>query len=326
MIVHIHKLPVPWPPFETHVYLIGAKGKSWILIDTGFPSENGFSELLSFLEKHGGIDTLEAVVLTHGHPDHYGNAFRLKELKPEVQVFAHGDDINRVVHLPKEERRRAAIMGQDYLLRNGTPEDRLDIVSSQSRSYFTRRYQLLPEEVQALDEELSAGGLVLRVFPVPGHTPGHIVLFHEGTGSLFCGDHLYPKGVPVPLLYFPVPEERFRNLPAWLKSLEIFEMLQPGTVYPGHFGPFENWREILQKVRSRTERKKAAVLEILKQGPRTVYDLGKELYPGIPDEFWSFRFSEAQGFLDVLEEEGLVEQVREGEKTYYHLSGSGLNI
>ena len=43
-----------------------------------------------------------------------------------------------------------------------------------------------PRKVQAMEE----GDLIqdLQVLSTPGHTPGHISIFHEGTGTLFIGD------------------------------------------------------------------------------------------------------------------------------------------
>jgi glyoxylase-like metal-dependent hydrolase (beta-lactamase superfamily II) len=307
------KLKIPWPFFEVNVFIL-KEGDRFALIDTGFPTEENFYELeKAIFDICGGWQKLEFIILTHGHPDHYGNAREILN-KVKVPIFVHEKDKDRVIELPKEIRREAAEFAVEFLIKNGVPQDKLSIVERQSKSYFTRKYQVEEQDIIPIQDEIYFGGTKIRVFHTPGHTPGHIILYIEKEGTIFSGDHIFSRGFPVPLLFFPKKEDRFRNLPNWLRSLKILEELDISCVFPGHLEPFSNVKEVVSKMRKRVEKQKEKVLKIILESPKTLYEIGNSLYPDLPDEFWTFKFSEAQGYIDVLQDEGLVsEKIENGQ-------------
>ena len=67
-------------------YLVGTPGGPWVLVDTGLPH---LSALLRRRAEqlHGGRPP-EAIVLTHGHFDHAGNALDLSR-RWDAPVYAH---------------------------------------------------------------------------------------------------------------------------------------------------------------------------------------------------------------------------------------------
>ncbi len=298
------KLKIPWPFFSVNVFLVGARGE-YILIDAGFPSEQNFQELWNFVSSDAGsLERIKYIILTHGHPDHYGNLPSILFQK-NIPVVVHPEDKDRVVQLPKEEREEAAKFAFEFLTKNGVPEDKLHIIHRQSKSYFTRKYQVNEDNVIFLDR-IDVGGLEFKIIHVPGHTPGHILLYLEKDGIAFAGDHIFSRGFPVPLLFFPKKQDRFRNLPNWLKSLEVFETLDVKKVFPGHLEEFENIQDVVAKMKNRVMKMEDKILNIISYKPMTIYEIGESLYPSVPDEFWSFKFSEAQGYVDILEEKGAI--------------------
>jgi glyoxylase-like metal-dependent hydrolase (beta-lactamase superfamily II) len=318
MEIKIIKLKIPWPFFEVNVIIL-KEGDKFALIDTGFPSDENFAQLdKAILDFCGSWTKIEFIILTHGHPDHYGNAREILN-KNKIPIFIHENDKDRVIELPKELRKEAAEFAAEYLIKNGVPHDKLSIVQGQSKSYFTRKYQVDDTDVMHIEDEIYIGGSKIKVFHTPGHTPGHIILYAEKDGIIFSGDHIFSRGFPVPLLFFPKKEERFRNLPNWLKNLKIFEELDISRVFPGHLEPFSNVKEVVSKIKERAEKQKEKVLNIISQSPRTIYDIGNLLYPNIPDEFWSFKFSEAQGYIDLLQDEGLVSETIENGKIFFEI-------
>src|SRR5207248_2743830 len=78
-------------------------------------------------------------------------------------------------------------------------------------------------------EELELAGISFEVIPVPGHSPGHLSYYTDG--SLFSGDVLFQGGVG----RTDLPYADWDTLLASIANLG--ERLPPQTVvYPGH-GP-----------------------------------------------------------------------------------------
>src|SRR5256886_15953348 len=79
---------VGWLPVSfTNVYFIGRPGGKWIVVDTGFPG--GAREILAAAEaRFGSGSRTEAIVLTHGHIDHAGNAAALAD-EWDAPIYAH---------------------------------------------------------------------------------------------------------------------------------------------------------------------------------------------------------------------------------------------
>lgn len=309
------KIKIPWPFFEVNVFLIESKNE-YAIIDTGLSYQDNFKKLYEFIEGTCGWNRIKFIILTHGHPDHYGNIKDIFHNIRKIPILLHPKDNDRVLEIPKEERKEGAIFAYEYLAKNGVPEDKLEIIKEQSKSYFTSKYRIQKEDV-FFQDEIQIGETTLKVFQTPGHTPGHVILYDEKNGTVFAGDHVFSKGFPVPLLFFTKKEDRFQNLPAWISSLKILEQLDIKVVYPGHLEPIYEIKAVVSKMKERVEKMKKKVYDIVSTQPITIYEIGQKLYPNVPDEFWSFKFSEAQGYIDLLKNENLIKSSEENGKIYY---------
>ncbi len=110
------------------------------------------------------------IIVTHSHVDHVGGLSRLVE-QTGAQVAVHDDDAD------------------DVRVGRGAP---LDPTTTVGR-LRTRNYAADPAPV---DTELHDGDVLgvaggLRVVHTPGHTPGHVSLLHEPTGTLITGDAIW---------------------------------------------------------------------------------------------------------------------------------------
>ncbi|MCH2112022.1 MAG: MBL fold metallo-hydrolase [Planctomycetes bacterium] len=154
----IHEIPVT--PFQQNSTL-------WICEETGQAAACDVGDaqpILDAVEKLGC--TLEKIVATHGHLDHIGGTFELLEATGLEFWFPMGDD-----WLRKE-------------------------ITNQSLMYGWRELQI-PE----VHHELNHGDLVqvgaqkLEVRHCPGHTPGHVVFYHQESSQLVAGDVLFQGSV-----------------------------------------------------------------------------------------------------------------------------------
>lgn len=138
------------------------------LVDTGTTKEVG--ALLRAVADAGRAPAdISRIVLTHAHPDHVQAAPELRE-RTGARVLVHHADAAWLAlgHVPPEGRSGAGARNYDRLpAARWTP-------------------------FQA-DDTLSDGDVVggLRVVHTPGHSPGHVALLHEPTGTLLVGDAVF---------------------------------------------------------------------------------------------------------------------------------------
>lgn len=157
-----------------------------ILVDTGYPGQLPlFREAMA---KAGvPFDKLSKVIVTHQDLDHIGSLPAILNASPQrVEVLAH-------------EVEKPYIQGEKRLLKI-TPQAIAQAVNSlpaemseQQRKAFKAGLENPPkanvDKTVADEEELPyCGGIT--VITTPGHTPGHISLYHKKSKTLITGDTL----------------------------------------------------------------------------------------------------------------------------------------
>ena len=157
-------------------------GVEGTLIDAGLGP--GTAQILENI-RGDGIDPgiVKRVALTHAHADHGGGCAAMKRALG-VEIYA-----------PK---------GTRAWLENAD-EDAINLTRAKAAGGYARDYKLEPVEVAAeLDDgdALPAGGLVLEVMRMPGHTNEHncYLLRTDGKTGLFSGDFVFWQG-KILLLY-----------------------------------------------------------------------------------------------------------------------------
>ncbi|CAH1196201.1 putative metallo-hydrolase YflN [Paenibacillus allorhizoplanae] len=157
-----------------------------VLVDTGYP---GTLPLLHKTIKNLGVDasTLDSVILTHQDIDHIGGLpALLEDSSHPLEVFA-------------SELEKPYIQG-DKMLIKVTPASIERAVANlpadttpEWRDAFRRNLENPPkapvttilEDGQVLDR---CGGIV--VILTPGHTPGHLSLYHKKSKTLIAADSM----------------------------------------------------------------------------------------------------------------------------------------
>lgn len=179
--------------FETNCYLVtGKEPGACILID---PADDA-GKLISYMEQKRLVP--KAVLLTHGHYDHFLAVPGLQKRWPSLPVYCHPLDC------PKE-----------------LEEHDMGMVFPTVTAFAN---------VRSLEEgqELNLAGLTFHVLHTPGHTPGSVTFQAENV--LFTGDTLFCGSIGR-------TDFAGGNMKQMKESLRRLAAI-PGDylVYPGHEG------------------------------------------------------------------------------------------
>jgi glyoxylase-like metal-dependent hydrolase (beta-lactamase superfamily II) len=215
--------PLPTGPRHVHCYLLRSESGGWLLVDTGLGQPDGahpWTEIAASLDA-----PLEAIVVTHFHPDHVGGAERAAELTG-AHVHQGGLDYAQCERVWGSSDWPDRIAG--WFLLHGVPRPVTDQLIEQGHAYapFIR----FAHDPHLVYEGDVVGGW--EVVELPGHADGHIGLLRDGI--LVAGDHLLPGITPAVGLY---PESRPDPLGDYLRSLERTVGLRARLALPGHGEP-----------------------------------------------------------------------------------------
>lgn len=146
-------------PLEENCFLISDKEtKDAIIIDPGDEPDRIFD----LIKKHGF--KINAIVCTHAHFDHVSAIGDIKK-ETDAKVLIHQED----TELYEKVKDQAAFWGYDV---NDMPK---------------------PDAFLNEGDDVQVGNLKFKVMHTPGHSPGGICLYGEGT--IFTGDTLFHGSV-----------------------------------------------------------------------------------------------------------------------------------
>lgn len=148
-----------------------------ILVDAGVT--NSLGEIKNAMEDAGvPFGRLSKIIVTHQDIDHIGGIKSILNELLEVKVFAH-------------EEEKPYIQGEKKFVRlNSRFMDRINALPEETQEKILDMFKKAPVEVNITltdGEELPYYGGII-VIHTPGHTPGHICLYHKESKTLIVGD------------------------------------------------------------------------------------------------------------------------------------------
>ncbi|MDO9333154.1 MAG: MBL fold metallo-hydrolase [Dehalococcoidales bacterium] len=262
-------VPIPYNPLEnTNIYLLRGND-GYLLIDTGWNSDDSFRALGEELADAGAdFKDIKQIVVTHAHFDHYGLTGRIHQLsKAKIYMHHMDEEIFRTRYAVTEEYMRQS---EDWFYSNGVPRHEMPI---SRMSYGGPRATGLPQQPDVHlngGETISTGIFNLKVIWTPGHSPGHICLYEPKHKLFFSGDHVLP--VITPNISLP-PGSPGNPLADFLKSLELVRNLDVTTVLPAHENIFHDLPKRVDEIIHHHEVRTDEILETLGTGAKTAYEI-----------------------------------------------------
>jgi glyoxylase-like metal-dependent hydrolase (beta-lactamase superfamily II) len=292
------KVPTPFAVGDVFSYLI--KDEKNVLVDTGQYTDDAFACVRHHLSEQGlTIRDIDEIWLTHGHPDHYGQAARLAD-RAGATVFGH----------PLE---RSNFGGNDdadlfeaFFQKHEIPKS--DIRNMINQLDWLQQFQLPiePEWIQG-GAVLNSGELSFEAVHTPGHAPGHLS-FKNGAGIIFGGDLLLGHISTNALINFDAEtDQRNKSLLQYRESLKWIRE-QGGWVLPGHGEIIEHAASVADQHLNEHKKRYQKIKQLLRKEPMTLLDLSQRIFAdAIKDGALFLVLSEVLGYLDWGMDEGIIE-------------------
>jgi glyoxylase-like metal-dependent hydrolase (beta-lactamase superfamily II) len=225
------QLPLPFPLRIVNSYVL-RDGEGWTIIDTGINYPAGRSAWLAALAKlEIAPKTIQRIILTHAHPDHYGMAGWLAEQSSApVQLAPLEQEFVRTAWHVGAANEQAIV---DLFQAHGMPTELAEQVR---HSMAETRAMTLPWPAT---RAIEPGGVVqigarrFQVIATPGHSDQHLVFYCAEERLLLCGDAVLIKITPNISLW---PHGRPDPLADYFHSLDLLAALPVDLALPGH-GP-----------------------------------------------------------------------------------------
>ena len=213
----------------TNFYLIGESGK-YTVVDAGTPGDWDF--FVRSLTALGQLADLEAVLLTHAHPDHTGFAEKARTETP-AKVWIHADDAE-AARTGKPGKKDGKI--PPYLIR-----------AEFYRTFLSLGRRGAAKMIPIKEVSSFADGEVIdipgrpRAVLAPGHTPGSAALLLEERRVLLTGDVLATKN-PLTGRLGPqiMPSGLNEDTPQAFRSLDALSGVTADVILPGHGDPYRD--------------------------------------------------------------------------------------
>lgn len=270
--VWVFSLPLPFALRQVNVYLINDGAGHLTLVDAGLGLPRDEMALREGMA-HVGVspEALDAIVLTHAHPDHIGLARAFHEASRAPIYMLERED-ERLFNVWGENSGPALLAVTRSFAENGMvleeaqSDPRVSGAAREGRSTIEEQrsaiFPLPPREsitTLADGETLTLGRRRYQAIWTPGHSDYHLCLLRED-GLFIAGDHvlpsitpnigLYPYSRPDPLLDYDESLVKVRDLPARL-------------TLPGHRAPIVDLAARANELREHQRERSEAVYALV---------------------------------------------------------------
>ncbi|HEX3806962.1 MAG TPA: MBL fold metallo-hydrolase [Gaiellaceae bacterium] len=276
---------------HVHCYFLRSSNGGWILVDTSLGTRDAEAKWRPVLDE---LDApVEAIVVTHMHPDHVGGARDVAALTG-APVFQGRDDHAQCASAWGERNREVFA---DYWREHGMPASNVEGMLAESDLLFSAVHWVEHPD-RLLDPGDDVDGWTVEI--LRGHADGHIVLRRDGV--LIAGDTILAGITPAIGLY---PNSRPDPLGDYLESLARIEELAPRVAYAGHQTPVTDPAGRAREIRAHHEDRLSRAQAALDGEPLSAYEVSLALFESdLSPTLRRFATAETLAHLERLVREG----------------------
>jgi glyoxylase-like metal-dependent hydrolase (beta-lactamase superfamily II) len=300
----IYLLPLEaFPGFWVNSYFVLVDGYQ-VLIDTGSgfcESNHHLQARLQEVDQHiteaVGLDTLNFILITHGHIDHFGGLPFIRR-NCDALIGIHELDYRMLVN-PEERLRLTSRNLSDFLAESGAPEEQ--------RPGLIQMFELTKLDFRPVRIDFTFESVGMKIGPfellhVPGHSAGHVIIRLDN--FLFSGDHVLAEISPH---QYPERFVHHTGLGHYLDSLKkTWHWAGDVSVtLSGHNGPILDLVARIEQIRQIHRDRLNRITDILNK-PHTIYEVSMKLFPDVTGYNHLLALEEAGAHVEYLYQHGVL--------------------
>ena len=309
------QLPVPFAGLG-HVNCYALPDERGVaLVDPGMPGNRTWEAIGQRLKQAGfAVKDVHTVVVTHGHPDHFGQVPRFEDaaVVTHASFPAWQNFLARTTPWGSETKWQASMT-----LRTAPKWVRW--ASKVAGPKLLGRVMKVPEPTRPTPdgEQITLGNRAWTAVHTPGHTGDHICLHDPERGVLLTGDHVLPSITPH-ISGLGIEADPVRS---FLDSLEKVANLKVDLALPAHGHPFHDLAERARSIAQHHDKRLDKIRAIGRTAgrPLNVMEVTAELFP----ERHQGRMAESETYahLEHLRLDGQAERHKEKGLLLYEIAG-----
>ncbi len=219
--------------------------KDAVLVDAGLPGMAG--KFVNAIAQAGvSLEKIGQVIITHHDLDHLGSLRDLQESVPNpFEILAHADEVPYIQGEKIPIKLTPKMLAQMEEMIKGMPEENRKAMMGMGE--VIAKQKLRVARTVGDGEELPyCGGI--QIIHTPGHTPGHICLYHKKSKTLIAGDLLFVEKEKLG----PAPSFINADTSMAMASIEKISAYDIANVIAYHGGLFQDnpnqrLKEIIQQ-------------------------------------------------------------------------------
>ncbi len=313
------QMPLPMALDHINLYLL-EDYDGWWIVDTGIGLEPTQALWEQIFDSELEGKPVKAVLCTHMHPDHVGQAGWLCE-KFQVPFYMSQAEYLSARAYAKMTVEDLSWTSERYYRNAGMDAAYFEAMKKRFRG-FGSVVERIPGAYHRLEDSdyLTIGDNRWRVIIGRGHSPEHVCLYSAGLDVLISGDQVIPKITSNVSVSPGEPEGN--PLLRWLSSHHSFLQQLPGSalVLPAHNAPFYGLHERLRGLIQHHEDHLLA-LEQACQQPRTAVELLPVLFKReLDDTQLDMALGECIAHLNYLVQRGQLQRQTGVDDVHHYLS------